>query len=79
MKVHLKPGWELKIAVIKPRVYPLGNDFCSIVDKTFDKMHHQGRLRFTANPTPFSFSVFVIWKPDGDGKKNGRTVVDIRK
>ena len=39
MKVHLKPGWESKVFAIKPRVYPLGNDSCHVVDKTFDKMH----------------------------------------
>ena len=79
MKVYLKPGWELKVSAIKSRVYSLGNDSCRVVDKTFDKMHCQGRLKFTINPIPFSFPVFVVWKPDSDGKKKGRAVVDIRK
>ena len=26
MKVHLKPGWEVKVSAIKPKVYPLGID-----------------------------------------------------
>ena len=79
IKIHLKPGWESKVATIKPKVYPLGNDSCRLVDETFDEMHRQGRLKFTADPTPFSFPVFVVWKPDGNGKKKGRAVVDIRK
>ena len=44
MKVHLKPGWELKVAIIKPKVYPLGNDSRHVVDETFDEMHRQGQL-----------------------------------
>lgn len=79
MKVYLKPRWESKVSAIKPRVYPLGNDSCRVVDETFDKMHHQGRLKFITNPTPFNFPVFVVWKPDGDRKKKGRAVVDIWK
>lgn len=45
----------------------------------FDEMHKQGRLKFTTNPTPFSFLVFVVWKSDSDGKTKYRAVVDIRK
>ena len=79
MKVHLKPGWESKVSAIKPRVYPLGNNSRRVVDEIFDEMHRQGRLKFTTNLTPFSSPVFVVWKPDGDKKKKGRAVVDIRK
>lgn len=46
MKVPLKPGWEAKIFAIKPKVYPLGNKACQLVDKTFDEMHCLGRLKF---------------------------------
>ena len=42
-------------------------------------MHKQRCLKFTTNPTPFSFPVFVVWKSDSDGKKKGCAVVDIRK
>lgn len=79
MKVSLKPGWEAKVSAIKPRVYCLGNDVRRLVDDTFDEMHKQGRLKFTTDPTPFSFPVFVVWKSDSDGKRKGRAVMDIRK
>lgn len=79
MKVPLKPGWESKVSALKPRVYPLGNESRRLVDDTFDEMHAQERLRFTTEPTPFSFSVFVVWKMDFQGRKKGRAVVDIRK
>lgn len=78
MKVHLKPRWESKVFVIKPRNL-FGNDFCCDVNETFDEMYYQGQLKFTTNSIPFSFPVFVIWKPDSNGKMKGRTVVDIRK
>lgn len=79
MKVPLKPGWESRVSAIKPRVYPVGNDFCRVVDETFDKMYCQSRLKFITNLTPFSFPVLIVWKPDADGKKKGRAVIDIRK
>lgn len=79
MKVYFKSKCEAKISAIKPRVYPLRNDFCRVVNKTFDKMHRQGRLNFTTNCSPFSFPVFVVRKPNGNGKKKSRVVVDIKK
>ncbi len=39
MTVPLKPGWELKVSAIKPRIYPLGNKACRIVDDIIDEMH----------------------------------------
>ena len=79
MKVHLKPGWELKVSAIKPRVYPLSIDNKRLVDETFNELQRLDRLKYTTSPTPFSFSVFVIWKTAANGVKKGRVVVDIRK
>ena len=79
MKMPLKLGWKAKVSAIKPRMYLLGNKACQLVDKTFDKMHCLGRLKFTSKHTPFSFFVFVVWKLDAEGKKKGRAVVDIQK
>ena len=79
MKVHLKPGWETKVSTIKPRVYRLGINSKRLVDETFDKLQHLGRLKYTTSHTPFSFLVFVIWKIVVNGEKKGRAVVDIRK
>lgn len=79
MKVPLKPGWEIKISAIKPKVYPLGNKACQIVDETFDKMYRFGRLKFTSEHILFSFPVFVVWKLDAEGKRKSRAVVDIQK
>lgn len=79
MKVPLKPGWEAKVSMIKPKVYPLGNENRQVVDKTFDEMHRLGRLEFITEHTPFSFPVFVVWKVNAEGKRKSKAVVDIRK
>ncbi len=42
-------------------------------------MHKQGRLRYTTDPTPFNFPVFVMFKTDHQGRRKGRAVVDIRR
>ncbi len=79
MTVQLKPGWESKVSAIKPQIYPLDNEARRVVDDTFDEMHKQGRLRYTTDPTSFSFPVFVVFKTDHQGRRNGRAVVDIRR
>ena len=77
MKVPLKPGWKAKVSAIKFKIYPLGNEACQLVDKTFDEMHRLGYLKFTFEHTSFNFLLFVFWKRDAVGKKKGRAVVDI--
>lgn len=79
MKVLLKPGLESRVASIKPRVYPLGNNSKSLVNKTFDEMQCLGRLKFIDSYTPSSFPVFVVWKTTSNGKRKSCAVVDIRK
>lgn len=60
-------------------MYPLGNKARQLVDKTFDKMHYLGHLKFTSKHTQFSFTFFVVWKLNAEGKRKGRVVVDIQK
>lgn len=79
MKVHLKPGWENKVLTIKPRMYPLSIKAKHLVDETFDKMQHLGRLKYTTSHSPFSFPVFVVYKTKAKGERKGRAVVDICK
>lgn len=77
MIISLKLSWEAKVSTIKPRVYPLGNEACQLIDETFDEINYFGRLKFTSKHTSFCFPVFVIWKLDAEGKKKDRVVVDI--
>lgn len=60
-------------------MYPLGNEARRVVNNIFDKIYRQGHLKYTTNPTPFSFSVFIVYKTDSQGKRKGHAVVDIRK
>ena len=62
MKVHLKSGWETKVLTIKPSVYSLDIEAKRLVNKTFDKMTYLGRPKYTILYTPFSFSIFVVYK-----------------
>lgn len=79
MTVLLRDDWQSRVSTIRPRVYPLGNESKKLVDDTFDELQRQGCLVYTQTHTPFSFPVFVIWKPGPDGSKKGCAVVDIRK
>ena len=46
MPIILKAGAQLKACGQKDR---------QVVDETFDKLQAQGKLRFTDQPTPFSY------------------------
>src|SRR5277367_4270291 len=61
-----------------PRIYPLGIEDKRVVDKTFDKLHEQGRMSWSTTSTPFSYPVFVVWRTLPSGERKGRAVVDIR-
>ena len=73
MPIDLKPGAIPKAA----KVYPLSGKDKNEVDKVFNKLHAQGKMEYSANPTPFGYPVFVVWKNTPNGRK-GRVVVDIR-
>ena len=77
MRIPLKADWEDNTPKTA-RVYPLGRDAREVVNKTFDKLHAQGRLSWTSESTPFSYPVFVVWKTMPDGTRKGRAVIDIR-
>lgn len=79
MTVPLRDNWQSRLASIKPKIYSLGEESKKFVDKTFDELQRQGRLVYTKTHTPFSCSVFVVWKPGADGKKKSWVVVDIRR
>lgn len=57
----------------------MGIEVKRLVDKTFDKMQHLGRLKYITSDTLFSFSVFVVFKTNAKGEKKRRAIVNIRK
>lgn len=79
MKVHIKPGWETKVSVIKLKIYPLGIKAKLLADETFDKMQHLGRLKYTISHTFFSFPMFVVYKTNAKREKKDCAIVNIRK
>lgn len=79
IKVYLKPGWETKISIIKPRVYLLDIKAKDLVNKMFDKMQSFGRLKYITSHTLFSFWIFVVYKIIIKGEKKRRAIVNIRK
>ena len=44
MKIPLRDDWESRMPAKAPRIYPLGIEDKKLVDKTFDKLHEQGRI-----------------------------------
>ena len=75
MDIPLVDNWRELYKPGQARVYPLGERDRTIIDKTFDELHEQGRMEWTTSSTPFSFPCFVVWRED---TKKGRVVVDIR-
>ena len=79
MKITLRDNWQNRLpSTNKAKVYPLEIKDREVVDKTFDKMHRQGRLEFTTQATPFSYPIFIVWKTLLNSSRKGRAVVDIR-
>ena len=73
MPINLLPEIKYQPA----RIYPLSTRDREVVDAALDKLQKTGKVKFTTQPTPFSYPVFVVWKVV-DGKMVGRMVVDIR-
>ena len=48
-----------------------------IIDKQFDKLHEQKRIKWISTVTPFSFPSFVVWT-NVNGIPKKRMVIDIR-
>lgn len=78
MTIPLVKNWETRYKPGQARVYTVGGKDREVIDKTFDELHNQGRLRWTDRATPFSFPCFVVWKRLTDGTRKGRVVIDTR-
>lgn len=77
--MHLKPGWEINVLAIKPKVYLLGIKTKCLVNKTFDKMQCLNRLKYSTLHILFSFSVFVFYKTNEIGEQKRCAVINIHK
>lgn len=75
----LKRSWDTKVSTIKPKIYLLDNNVWWLVDNRFEKIYKQRHKKFSIDLTLFNFPVFIVYKSDSEGKKNGRAIIDIRK
>ena len=83
MTVPLTTDWNsVNAPRIVHKVYPLGERDRQVIDEEFDKLHKQGKMKWSTRPTPFGFPVFVVWRtvngPDGQPTRKHRVVTDIR-
>ena len=74
MSIPLKPDVIFKLF----KVYPIEQKNRKVIDITFDKLHEQGKMTWSTQPTPYSYLVFVIWKNSANDRKD-RVIVDIRE
>ena len=77
MKISLIDDWQSKITE-KFKIYSLRTEKRKIVDKIFDELHRQRRLKWTTDSILFFYFVFIAWKTSNDVRKS-RAVVDIKK
>ena len=43
-------------------MYPLGAKDQAVVNEEFDRLHQQGKMDWTEQPTLFGAPVFIVWK-----------------
>ncbi|SLM35364.1 probable transposable element [Lasallia pustulata] len=60
MTILLVDEWDpTKVAA---KVYSTTGKDRNKIDKAFDKLHNQGRMEFSNEPTPFAYPVFIVWR-----------------
>lgn len=82
-KEEWMPIWTLPDAIpTAAKVYTVGEEDRQFIDKEFNKLHKDGKMSWTTNPTPFGYPVFVVWRTTNSAGKEpqqkGRVVVDIQ-
>jgi len=78
MNISLIDDWEAKYKPEQARVYLISQNDWEVINKAFDKLQLQGRLKWTKTLTPFTFLCFVVWKNLPNETRKGRVVVDIQ-
>ena len=77
MNISLFDNWRELYKSDQTRVYSLDQKNKNIIDKKFDKLHAQDRMKWIIIATLFSFLYFVIWKTISKGRKD-RVIINIR-
>ena len=75
MKIPLVDGWQHHKLASRP--YPLSIKDKAAVNRIYDKLHSQNRMRWAHEPGLFAHAVFVVYRSTVPDAK-GRAVVDLR-
>ena len=64
------------------KIYFVSQTDKNFIDKKFDKLQQQNKLKFISQSTSFSYSMFVVWRiihrSNESSKRKDRVVIDIR-
>ena len=64
------------------KIYSVNQANKNFIDKEFDKLQQQNKLKFISQSTSFSYSMFVIWRiiqrSNESSKRKNKVVIDIR-
>ena len=78
MAINTKPGVKINAA----RMYSVGFQDRTVIDKKFDEFHRQNKMQWTKSPTKYEYPVFVIWRtvhfPGKPPERKKKVVVNIR-
>ena len=77
INISLFNNWREFYKSDQTRVYSLNQKNKNIIDKKFDKLHVQDRMKWIVIATLFSFSCFVIWKTISKRRKD-YMIINIR-
>ncbi|KAK4122490.1 hypothetical protein N657DRAFT_635228 [Parathielavia appendiculata] len=75
LKVPLVEGWQNQ--KVRARSYPLSQRDREVLNKTFNALYKQCRIRWAKGAGPFAHPVFVVWGMSR-GELKGRVVNDLR-
>lgn len=69
--------------ISKPaRVFRVSSEDKKLIDKKFNALHEQGKMKWATKSISYAFSVFVVWHTvhlrGKEPQRKGRVVVDIR-
>ena len=64
------------------KVYPVGPQDRTIIDKEFDELNRQRKMQWTKGFTKYKYPVFIVWRTVNllgkQPERKGKVVVDIR-
>lgn len=82
LRIPLVYDWQDRVKKARlGRIYPQGPKERAVIDRTFDRLHSQGRMEWSQTHSPTGYPVFVVWRPsmkNGIPIQKGRVVVDVR-